>query len=236
MKELSSKDLLFVMSRVPKDVREMMKERNLSLGGGFIREVIAGNQPVDIDLFGPDKLIMQSALQILKNRREQEFGNRCRMHRTDNADTLLTEGKYPVQVIHRWLYEHHYEVMESFDFTVCAAVIWYKPSGQLCSAIHDDFYADLAARRLVYTSPSRNEDAGGSLLRVLKFIKRGYNIQTYSLGAVIARLHAGVRDTALSTDESGMARIYTSLLREVDPATVVDGIDPIDSDDVWVAK
>ena len=38
------------------------------------------------------------------------------------------------------------------------------------------FYPDLAARRLVYTSPLRNEDAGGSILRVLKFYQRGYRI------------------------------------------------------------
>lgn len=228
LSELSQKDLVFVMSRVPKDVRRLMKEEKLWLGGGFIREVIAGGEPKDIDLFGQSQEQMKTALGKLKASRENEYGSKCRIHSSDNADTLLTEGKYPVQVIHRWIYEKPYQVVDSFDFSVCAAVIYYDENGFIRSAIHNGFYMDLAARRLVYTSPQRNEDAGGSLLRVLKFIKRGYNIQTFSLGAVIARLNAGVRASGVATTEEGMARIYTSLLKEVDPQLVVDGIDVID--------
>ena len=85
-----------------------------------------------------------------------------------------------------------------------------------CSACDPRFYADLAAKRLVYRSPERNEDAGGSMLRVLKFYQRGYRIPLDSLGAVIARLIQGVKDPIL-LNEPKLARTLSGLLREVDP-------------------
>lgn len=221
---LNRNDLIFVTARIPTDVRELMHEFGLSLGGGFIREVIAGGEPKDIDLFGPNKERLVYALQELERRRSAQ-GQRCRIHKTDNADTLITDGRLPVQVIHRWTYEIPAMVVQDFDFTVCAAVVWRSnETGLWTSRCHDNFYADLAARRLVYTSPQRAEDAGGSLLRVIKFVKRGYNIQTVSLGAVVSRLMSAYHWKE-GDGEQHMARVVTGLLKEVDPGFIVDGID-----------
>ncbi len=67
------------------------------------------------------------------------------------------------------------------------------------------------------------EDAGGSLLRVLKFYQRGYRIPLDSMGAVLARLCKAVdwdlvkgQGTATSWEEQA-AKVLTGLLREVDP-------------------
>lgn len=97
-------------------------------------------------------------------------------------------------------------------------------AGRWRSLVDDRFYPDLAAKRLVYRSPQRNEDAGGSLLRVLKFYQRGYRVPLDSMGAVIARLMSGVTEEGLNglisegrTREQAVARVVTGLLREVDP-------------------
>lgn len=224
---LSVTDLRFVVSRIPRDVRDVMHLYNLVLGGGFIRELIAGGEVRDIDLFGENKNVLRVALEALATLRSDK-GYKTRIHNTDNADTLFTEGKLPVQTINRWLYENSDLVISSFDFTVCAAAVWQNHDGTWTSTCHMDFYKDLAARRLVYTHPERNEDAGGSLLRAIKFVKRGYNIQMPSLAGVVARLSVGVRQNAMASDEEGLTKIYAGLLREVDPAIAVDGIDPID--------
>jgi hypothetical protein len=88
------------------------------------------------------------------------------------------------------------------------------------------FYSDLAAKRLVYTMPQRNEDAGGSMLRVLKYYQRGYRIPIDSLGSVMARLMMGVRYRAIEENdekrwheplEIKLGEEITRLLREVDP-------------------
>ena len=81
----------------------------------------------------------------------------------------------------------------------------------------------MASKRLVYRSPARNEDAGGSMLRVLKYYQKGYRIPLDSLGAVIARLiHKLDNERVPLSDQKAVAHIITGLLREVDP-----DIDPL---------
>ena len=119
-------------------------------------------------------------------------------------------------------------MIQSFDYTVAKAAVWCSGYSTLPgrniewkSICHDEFYADLAAKRLIYTSPQRNEDAGGSLLRMLKFYQRGYRIPLDSLAAVVARLVMGVDMDhlhAISSDkELAIGKILTGLLHEVDP-------------------
>jgi len=219
---LHPNDLQFVVARIPKDIRKMMMSHQIYLGGGFIRETIAGSKPNDIDLFGATTDVLDLAAQVLCGEREG------RIVRTENATTVISGTRMPVQFIRRWLFNVPGEVIDSFDFTVCQAVIWHA-GGQWFSTIGDDFYRDLAARRLVYTHPQRNEDAGGSLLRVRKFIARGYSIQAYSLAGVVARLVMAVRqDSKHASDEIGLTRVMTGLLREVDPLIIVDGTDVVD--------
>jgi hypothetical protein len=127
--------------------------------------------------------------------------------------------------VHRWTFSDALDVVPSFDFTIARAVFfWSGPLQRWCGFCDPNFYCDLAAKRLVYCSPVRNEDAGGSMLRVLKFYQRGYRIPLDSLGAVIARMCQGVNAEAGWTlddtfrDEEQLGLKLTDLLREVDPA------------------
>lgn len=97
----------------------------------------------------------------------------------------------------------------------------------------DTFYQDLAAKRLVYTSrtPLRDGEAGGSLLRVLKYYRRGYTIPITDLGLVVARLVKGIdlsryEDPMVSLfgNEEKLAMVFRGLLREVDPLIDPDHI------------
>jgi len=232
MSQLSDTDLHFVVRRLPKDVRELMtkcarfpKPVLLVVGGGFIRETIAGNKPNDIDVFGPTKeALSDAATDLAVTRTVKTF-------RSDNAITLLCPPRLPVQFITRWTFATPAEVVPSFDFTVCQAVVW-TDGAQWYSACAPTFYQDLAARRLVYTSPTRDEAPGGSIMRVRKFLARGYNIQALSFGAVIARLAFKVRMAGMAATEDEFSRVLTGLLREVDPLTVVDGLEVIDEHEV----
>jgi hypothetical protein len=93
---------------------------------------------------------------------------------------------------------------------------------------------------LVYTYPVRIEDAGGSFLRVRKFLSRGYNIQSESLAGVTARLCLGVdeiRETMKrivrgSDAEYWLSKLLQSLMLEVDPLVIgMDG-DAVEGDAV----
>lgn len=181
MEKLKPADLHFVVSRIPKDVVDLMKTYNLILAGGFVRSVISGEKISDLDLFGKDLQTSENAAYKLSAERK------ARIVKTDNAITLLSPPRYPVQFIKRWTFKSPEDCVKSFDFTVCQAGVFYD-DGKWDSCIHPYFYSDLAGKRLVYTLPIREEAAGGSLLRVRKFLSRGYNIQSGSLAKVLARI------------------------------------------------
>ena len=221
MLPLTTTDLNFVIRRIPRDVRKLMEDHALFLGGGFIRETIAGGIVQDIDLFGTSKEMLQLIAKELADTRQG------RLHTTVNAITIISPPRMPVQFIMRWCFDSAKRLVESFDFTVCQAVIWHE-GGEWRSLASTSFYPDLAAKRLVYTFPVRDEEAGGSMLRVRKFLKRGYNIQPPSLGGVIARLCAKVRWAEINGDEQKAATVVASILIEVDPILVVDGLEIVD--------
>jgi hypothetical protein len=224
---LIPEDLGHVLARLPRDVVSLLqKHPQLMLGGGFIRSIIAGERINDVDLFGPSHAMLESIAKGFALERKARF------HATDNAFTVLTSGRHPVQFIHRWVYDEPQKLLSEFDFTIAQCVIWWAPAldnrGEWHSLISEHFYPDLASKRLRYLSPDRAEDAGGSLLRARKFLARGYHIEAHSLAKVVARLVRGVRDTGRFDDEQWLGSVLTGLLREVDPLTIIDGLDLVD--------
>lgn len=214
---LDSRDVSWIVKRLPKEIRTILEENNCCIAGGFIRSIIAKEDIQDIDIFVPSKAEATRIANLICTKENQYW--------SDNAISInksVTE-MYPIQIIHRWTFDSPVMVVPSFDFTIAKAAIWYdKENKSWSSACAETFYSDLAAKRLVYCSPERNEDAGGSMLRVLKFYQRGYRIALDSLGAVIARLNKGINWDAGPEHkepdfEDWNAKIVTGLLREVDP-------------------
>lgn len=216
-------DVHWVVSRLPKDVIDAMKSNSkLILAGGFIRACVANEKPADIDMFASTKEeagVIAGLLSAKRNRKPIT---------TDNAITIPGPG-LALQFIHRWTFSSLDECIQSFDFTIASAAIAFV-EGKWVGKCHSDFYADLAGKRLVYLAPARNEDAGGSMLRVLKFYQRGYRIPLDSLGAVIARLMTGINKEELPLGrtngnvEAAHALVLSGLLREVDPLLDPDHI------------
>jgi hypothetical protein len=231
--ELHNTDLHFIVSHIPKDIRNVIIKHGLFIAGGFIRSTIAGERVNDIDLFG-DSL---EKLKIVAM--ELALSRKGRLHETANAFTLLAPPRTPVQFISRWLYTNPQDIIQSFDFTIAQAVIWFNDE-KWHSECSERFYPDLAAKRLFYTQPIRNEDAGGSMLRLRKFLSNGYNIQADSMAAVIARLVSKIDLDKLKglsgNNEDKVSNMITGLLREVDPLTVIDGIDLSDEHAVTEIK
>lgn len=237
---LYEEDLAWCKRRLPAAVYRLLKEPHSPylVGGGFVRGCVANEKLSDVDVFAPTA---QAAKDGAEQLAEKIKGS---LVKTDNAYTVYTPLRLglPVQFIHRWTYETPAQLLESFDFTIARAVIWHvnnpdTPHTRMWRGIADSrFYTDLVAKRLRYCSPVRNEDAGGSLLRVLKFYERGYRIPLDSYGAVVARVVAAVEPDKLPRgDENGpipleaaWAKVITGLLREVDPS--------IDPDHDWMIE
>jgi len=207
-------DRKYCVRRLPKRVREAMETigPQLTLGGGFIRSCIAREEISDIDLFVDSVETRDLAVKLMYNK------DKDRIFSTQNAVTIAG-GSISIQIIHRWLYTDPKDILKDFDFSICCAVIWHQEKswrGLTC----DSYYQDLAAKRLVYLYPKREEDAGGSALRVLKYYRKGYTITLDSYGGVITRLLSAVDTERAGTPEK-MRKAVTGLLVEVDPNAIV---------------
>lgn len=226
--QLEHSHLHLVVSRIPRDVRELITTHGLLLAGGFIRSTICGEKPNDIDLFCKET---DDAEKIMTAFALARGG---RMHKTENALTVLSTGRAPVQLITRWRFSSPAQVLPSFDFTIAQACVWADRNigGDLAwkSLIADTYYPDLSCRQLIYTSPKRDEAVGGSTMRMRKFLRAGYQITAPSMAAIMARVFLEIRDSEMTSTEEGCAKVITGLLREVDPLHVIDGVDLIESD------
>lgn len=225
---LNTSDVSWIIARLPKAVKDAMKFHHAILAGGFIRSVIAKEEVNDIDLFAPTKEKAGVIAEFINSQLPVSMP----LIKTDNAFTVRNPYGYTIQVIHRWTFDDLVTCVHSFDFTIAKAGIKHQGTNndgkdQWRSYCDGTFYEDLAARRLVYTSPEREEEAGGSMLRVLKFTKKGYHIPLASLAAVIARLSNAVKYSELPRvdnegkpleREAAITHVLTGLLYEVDPS------------------
>lgn len=232
MIQLNKHDLMFALRRLPRQLRLLMQESDLRgkvfVGGGFLRSVVCNEKINDVDVFTGDADSAKLFAHLLVRRQfghlfpKDVAGNpdiafyKRHIYETENALTL-TRFKPVIQFIHRWTFDKPEDIINSFDFTICCAVIFVDGSGNWKGIAHDRFYEDLAARRLVYLAPVRKEEPGGSLLRVLKYYQKGFRMPLDSLAAVIARLVLAVDFQKVGKDEGRVADILTSLLRVVDP-------------------
>jgi len=226
MQNMTKEDLAWCVRRIPQNLKNVMKEHGtkISVGGGFVRSCITGDKLNDIDIFTNSK----DTADILSTALAKEM--KCQPIKTKNAITLLRHVSTPFQFIHRWVYEHPRDILSDFDFTICCSSIWFDGHSEnditeteadgWKGVVHDCFYQDLAAKRLRYTHPVRDEEAGGSLIRVLKYYNKGYRITLSSLGGVAARLFGAVE--GVDFNEKFLSNVLTGLLVEVDPSTITE--------------
>jgi hypothetical protein len=217
MTHLKPSHLDLVVRALPEPVRDLLQSKRVYLAGGFIRHHLAHEQgKTDIDLFGLD---FDEANEVAVNMAvtySTDHGVGMNVYDTPNAISLIPvedADEYPVQFIHRWLLDTAEKIIAHFDFTICAAVVWWDEINHVWkSQIHKDFYADLDRQRLVYTG---SDEPGGSLLRAFKYSRRGYHIFANSVAAIVDDL-LEQREQAEADDLTGPVAILT-LLREVDP-------------------
>lgn len=232
---MQKRDLDLVLSRVPKDVLALLMDNpgELFLAGGAIRSILTGEPVSDFDLFGGDARNMKVMAEILTHKRG------AKLHTSQNALTVLgPANQKPVQFITKWQFKTPAELLTEFDFTIAKAVVYYAPPAQLGSIGTDGFlilgenggwvgyvdpayYSDLAARRLVY---SGGGTPGGSLLRAVKLLRRGYSIQVESLAKLLTYVE-DERIAAIAPADAfhGKEAVYLRILREVDPLPAVLG-------------
>lgn len=221
MTTLRDSDLHRVVQMLPEDVRVLIRQHGFALAGGSIRARVSGDAVSDFDLYAPASLtqeaISAAAIVFAEARGSRVFTGR-------NALTIATVGRTPVQIITRYRMGTPDDLIRRFDFTVAQAVVWYS-DGHWLSLISDDFYADVAARRLVYVNPSAPYEVGASLLRARKFLRRGWQLPIPSLTDLVVRLVCEVEQVRVAVDPDVIRGVIRGQLLELDPLTVIDGVE-----------
>ncbi len=207
MDELRDVDVKWLLRKMPTPLRTIAETSAVKLfvAGGFVRSVIAGEPINDVDVF-------TNSIDTARSIASQLGGP---IFETPNAITCrVTEPV--IQIIYRWTFETLTECIESFDFTIARAGMAIQPGRGWISVCDEDFYPDLAARRLRYRAPDRREDEAGSMLRMLKFYGRGYRAPLFDIAAVTARAMKGCSAT---NNESSHRDFILKRLRVIDPTT-----------------
>jgi hypothetical protein len=218
---LTTDEVKRIVAELPDKVERIMKKypTEIRVGGGMPRSVLDDDDIKDIDIFVSSRLNPKHiALELMDGTDE--------IRMTENALTIVSDSGFipPIQVIQRWQYDTLGQLLEAFDFTIAQIAISYDDNG-FYGASSEAFRADLEVKRLTYLSPIRDEVPGGSLLRVLKFHRRGYRINVTEYAKVITRMLRDVDweeilrkypQSSVPFDEE-VCRIIESRLFEVDP-------------------
>lgn len=209
--KLKDKDVQKVVDKLPYELIDLMKAEGIFLAGGAIHAVIAGEEVKDFGMFTTSKEYARRLTEWLIS----SFNNEDYLE-TENAFTVKDcMGLIPdIQFIHRWTFNNEWELIGSFDYTIAQAAIWFE-NGDWKSVAAPSFYDDLEAKQLVYTAPDREEEPGGSLLRMRKFLRMGYDISSYDMAKVISRLLNGVDLKQLAGfEENERSSIINDLLTD----------------------
>jgi hypothetical protein len=188
--QLRQDDLDICLKGLPATVFEVLKESKCCVAGGYIRDTVAQIEiPKDIDIFTDSELSARMiATRLLYGAAYCRVnGRNKRIVETGKALSVVGAYKGPTpQVIFKWVFEDMSKVIDAFDFTCCQAAFWWD-GAKFVSRCAPTFYSDTESERLVYTSPKGN-DPVGSVLRLLKLYRRGFDIDQNNLALVLASL------------------------------------------------
>lgn len=191
---LSKSELNQVLLELPTVALVLMKDYRLYLGGGFIRAILNNEEPKDVDLFFSDsyKFNFNDLSHLMES---------CGYSRlnTDNATTFKKPGNLDIQVITRWTYRNPCDMIDSFDYTIAQAGVYYNETYECFSSVVSlQYHEDVLNKKLRYTNVTREEEVAGSFLRMLKFLKKGYRIDDSSLASVVARASGSDPETVMN--------------------------------------
>jgi len=206
-----------IVDALPDDVRDVLVRSNgaLCVAGGFCRDVLTGAEPKDIDIFSKTPQDMKLAIA------DFDWTEDYTAKRTANSESFVRDnGEGPdVQFITRVYLRDHYNALLTFDFSICQVGVWFDQENGWIGQASEAFLEDLPQFRMRYTAPERDEDPGASLLRMVKFVARGWKISEADIAAVVgrfvAKLDQSIQRPCASLTEDDATNVVKSAFRRV---------------------
>jgi hypothetical protein len=194
-----------VVAAMPSALRHTLMYTNACVAGGYVRDIISGREPKDIDVFvenGQTAKDVQDRLEWdLESARTKENKNSVTV---DSYDPLVTMP--PIQIVNRWYVWPPEELVETFDWGICQAAVYYD-GREWQGVCTQAFIDDLTNETATYMAPDRDEDAGASVLRMVKLARKGYTISEESISGCVGRMFnvmlADLSHSSLTLDDAG---------------------------------
>jgi hypothetical protein len=185
---LKPEDFAKVIDKVPSKVKVLMQKypKELVLAGGFIRDLLVGDSPNDIDIFVNGNRGAAHAETLAK-----EFSELAGKPVQKSDCAFNVKDEYFTQFIHivQWpdTFDTPYYTVCSFDFTMAQASMFFDQTNGWDSYVTEGFYEDIADRKLRYCYPVNIY--GGKLsplTRAFKFVARGWKIDNNEIAAIVS--------------------------------------------------
>lgn len=196
---------------LPKCVRDVLVAFpiDLILAGGYLRSVSCGERPhSDHDLFLIRPELAGSVVNFLGQ--QVPLGHEAKWKVTPRAATATING-HVVQLVLGWNPASPMQLVHEFDFTVCKAAMWYG-THTFVGCCTTSFLRDISQRALVWDGQS---DAISSIIRLTKFMRRGFTMSSRSLVGFIS---ACVRQLSIVDQNIDIERTILRQIVQRDPS------------------
>ena len=182
-------DVVRVLKALPKEVIQLLEnwDTKLAITGGFIRDIVRGEKPNDIDIAAVDDTAAKEAAAVL-----------CKA--VDGKTTFarahtVTGYHYQIQIFKAFDSTTPQTSYTKHDFTINGAAVWHgdvsKGGYGWMSAHCGYFYPDVAAKRIRVLDVQQN--FGNCVYRMMKLLHRGYHIEPREHAALLINLLEDVK-------------------------------------------
>jgi hypothetical protein len=175
---LTDAEIEKVLAYVPTRAYLQLRDSDAVLAGGLIRDVIAGVEPRDVDIF------CHSEAQAA----DLAAGSAVFVRHTTFAYTVAPDsfGSLPVQFVYYKDFQDARDLITQFDFRACCAGIYYdKVVGRWDGGAIEGFRADCQAKALRFMSQDKDRDKLTALRRALNFAAKGWTIHNEEVCKIV---------------------------------------------------
>lgn len=179
---MQESDLTLIVRSLPEMVRNAMRGYNAAefiVAGGFIRTLLMGQTPRDLDLFCNNTSSAEHWMINVQRSAGEEFSGGRRWSAIGDGSKITI-----LELIWRHKFDGPAGLLDDFDLRMSKAAVWYDPTEEKWRSFIDPmFYQDNVRRELVFCNPPPDPR---DLLRVFKFVQEGYSIDPVNMAKVVA--------------------------------------------------
>lgn len=237
-------DVIRVLKAIPKELICLLEnwDTKLAITGGFIRDIVRGDKPSDIDIAAVDETAAREAAAVLC----KEVGGKTTFAKAHT----VTGYRYPIQIFKAFDSTTPQTSYTKHDFTCNGAAVWHGDKALgfngWMSAHCGFFYPDVAAKRIRILDTQQNY--GNCVYRMMKMVHKGYHIEPREHAALLINLLEDVKfngamakldgnDPSKELTKELTARIasgkYENIFGKQDMATRRAGIDEEVEQAIW---